>query len=368
MKKNSIIKRLFAAGLILIFSGSIGLVHPSPKAHASVGSIALSVTDPIKKKGEVFSVICKVTAPAGVLEADFYVDYNTSVLKFIDGGAKASKETGGVHIRSLDNTDSPARRTFSLSFLAQETGDATVFIRSGANVTDGDGNPLSLQTGKVDIVVNETGEQEAAPGSTPEAAQPEQTPKLSNNCKVSELLTNAITLKPEFDPTIRTYEAEVGFDTSTFFLDYKLASKKARAQIKGNRDLTYGLNKVTLTVTSESGKKKRYIFMVTRKTEPDATPAADQAVSGPAADTTQPLDKSENNGYSIILYIVIGLLAVFSVAMIFLVKRQRAELEYYYEEEEREKRLETENDRRSGESDLEGGEIRSEAREFDDRY
>jgi hypothetical protein len=50
--------------------------------------------------------------------------------------------------------------------------------------------------------------------------------------------------------------------------------------------------------------------------------------------------------------------------MIFLVKRQRAELEYYYEEEEREKRLETENDRRSGESDLEGGKVRGEDGDF----
>ena len=361
-------KRVLAAGLILLLGGSIGLVHHLPDAKASGGAISLSVTDPVKKKGEVFSVICKVTAQTGVLESDFYVDYNTSVLKFIDGGAKATKETGGVHIQSLDNTDSPVRRTFSLSFLALENGEASVFIRNGARVMDGEGSQLSLKTDKIDITVNETGEEEAAPGASAAPAEPTETVKLSGNWKVSELLTNATSMTPEFDPTIRTYEAEVGMDTETFFIDYKLASKKAKAEIKGNKNLTYGVNKVTLNVTAENGNKKRYVFMVTRKTEPDATPATDEAVSGPAVDSTEPLDKSEDNGYSIILYIVIVLLAVFAVAMILVVKKQRSELEYYYEQEEREARREAENDRRSGEGDLERGEIRGEARQFHDRY
>ena len=369
LKKHNIMKRILAAGLILLLGGSIGLVHKLPDAMASGGSISLSVSDPVKKKGEVFSVICKVTAETGVLETDFYVDYNTSVLKFIDGGAKATKETGGVHILSLDNTDSPVRRTFSLSFLALENGDATVFIRSGARLTDGEGSVLSLKTDKIDITVNETGEEEAvSPGATPPQDMPTETPKLSGNWKVAELVTNAISMTPEFDPTIRTYEAEVGMDTDIFFMDYKLASKKAKAQIKGNRDLTYGLNKVTLTVTAENGDKRRYVFMVTRKTEPDATPATEDVVSGPAADSSEPLDKSEDKGYSIILYIVIVLLSVFSISMVVLVKKQRSELEYYYEEEEREARRETEDDRRSGEGDLERGEIRGEARQFNDRY
>ena len=174
-------KRVLAAGLILLLGGSIGLVHHLPDAKASGGSISLSVTDPVKKKGEVFSVICKVTAQTGVVESDFYVDYNTSVLKFIDGGAKATKETGGVHIQSLDNTDSPVRRTFSLSFLALENGEASVFIRNGARVMDGEGSQLSLKTDKIDITVNETGEEEAAPGASAAPAEPTETVKLSGN-------------------------------------------------------------------------------------------------------------------------------------------------------------------------------------------
>ncbi len=357
------------AGLILFLGGSIGLVHRLPDAKASGGAISLSVSDPVKKKGEVFSVICKVTAETGVLETDFFVDYNTSVLKFIDGGAKATKETGGVHIQSLDNTDSPVRRTFSLSFIALENGDATVFIRNGARVMDGEGSQLSLKTDKIDITVNETGEEEETPvGQASPPAEPTPTVKLSGNWKLKELTTNAITMNPEFDPDIRTYEAEVGNETDTFFMDYTLASKKAKAELKGNKNLTYGLNKVILNITAENGNKKRYIFMVTRKTEPDPAPETEQVVSGPAADGTEPLDKSGDSGYSIILYIIVAVLAVFSVSMVVLVVKQRKELEYYYDKEDREERSETEDDRRSGEGDLEGGEIRGEAREFYDRY
>ena len=308
-----------------------------------------------------------MSAANGVAEADFFVDYNTAVLQFVEGGAKATKEVGGVHIQSLDNSSAPTRRTFSLQFIAKEEGDATVFIRNGANVTDGEGNALSLKTDRIEMAVNATGEagetsQTPGPEGSP-AAPPEPTKKPSDNCKIQMLDTNALRMSPEFDPTVRTYEAEVSADTQTFFLDYKLANKKAKATVKGNRDLAFGVNRVVLTVTAESGKKKRYVFMVTRLQEPAVSDTIG-AVSGPATDTQEPLDKESNNGYSIILYVVIGLLAVFAISMVVLVKRQQRELQYYYEEEEREETRETEDDRGSGEGDLEGSEVRGEDGEF----
>ena len=375
--------RLYIAVLLLL-TGSISVLSQSaPDARAGSGGTITLYTDSGKEgepnfsavKGNLVTVVCRVSSAAGVLESDFYVDYNSSLLTFVEGGPKASKETGGIHIQSLDNTDSPVRRTFSLKFMAAEEGECPVFIRSGARVVDGDGNPISLQTASIIVTIPNDGAAEPMPDATlpvvptPDPAAPMDTPvptdKLSGNCRVRSLLTNAIRMAPAFDPEVTQYDAEVKSDTTIFFIDYVLAGKKSRASIKGNRDLTYGVNKVTLTVTAENGKKKKYVFLVNRLTKPEKQAGFDPAVSGGAVNSDAGLDKEENNGYSIVLYIVIALLAVFGVAMIILVKRQQRELQYYYEEEEeKENSRETEDDRGSGESDFEGREVRGQDGEF----
>lgn len=378
MRSISKLKGLtLAAALVLALIA--GWLRPVTSL-ADGGTISLSTTKTVYKQGEVFTVVCRVSASTGVLEADFYVDYNTSVLKFIEGGTKAEKEVGGVHIVSEDNTDSPVRRTYSLQFMAAKEGDASVFIRNGARVVDGEGNPLSLRTAKIDIAVNLTGEEEGegaegAPGlpSAPpddKAVAPGESAapgKLSNNNKVKEIYTNATDMVPEFDPTIRAYDVVVDADTSEFFIDYTLANKYATAKVRGNRNLKFGINKVKLTVTAQSGKKRTYVFMVERLSKKN-TPSDPPATSGAAVGTDIPLDKDNDKGYSIVLYLIIALLAVFSIAMVVLVRRQRRELyDYYEEEEEREKRIETKDDSGSGEGYLERGEIRGEDGKFDYR-
>ena len=367
MKKNRMKLRMFLAGVMILFGLSAGLLRVSV-SHAAGGVITLSVADPGIKMGEVFTVVCRVSSSGSIADADFYVDYNTSVLQFVEGGPKATKETGGVHIQSLDNEDAVPRRTFSLQFMAKDIGDASVFIRDGAHVIDGEGNPLSLNTEKLDLTVSESGEETEAtekPASTEEPAPVERpsTGRLSINNKVRQLSTNAKEMIPDFDPTVESYDAQVTADTDTFFIDYVLDSKKAKAKIKGNKDLVVGENTVKLVVTAENGDKRSYVFNVTRPDYVVESVVPDEPVVSGAAVEVPPLDKDEKKGYSIVLYIIIGLLLIFAVAMISLVRRQRRELEYYYEEEMEEQR-ETENDRGSGEGDFEGGKVRGEDGDF----
>ncbi|MBO6108337.1 MAG: cadherin-like beta sandwich domain-containing protein [Eubacterium sp.] len=377
MKKRIIILIFMIASL----TGSVcsAAAETSPAA----GMISLSVSDNVIRAGDAFTVVCRVSSAAGVSEADFYVDYNTSVLEFVDGGAKAAKETGGVHITSLDNEDAPVRRTFSLQFIAKELGEATVFIRDGAHVTDGEGNPLSVSSERVELSVSVDGESPDAaasdgqdkPQEPKEKDTPEVSPspvgdvsKLSGNNKVKEIITNAVILHPDFDPEVLTYDAEVDHDTDTFFIDYKLAGKNATAKIKGNKNLKFGDNKVRLIVTAENGEKRTYVFFVLRHTAGGGSDD-ENVSSGPAAALPAdiPLDKEENKGYSIVLYMIIIVLVIISISLILALVRKRRELQSYYEEE-RKKISETKNDAGSRESSYEGGKVRSKDRESGDRY
>ena len=355
IKITSKLLSIIIASCVLLFAG---VVHGAGFSYAASGRISLSTEKTIIKKGEVFTVVCRVSASSGVATTDFYVDYNTSTLKFVEGGSKATKEVGGVHINTADSSESPIRRTYSLKFFAKKEGEASIFIRDGAEVVDGEGESLSLRTDRIELEINEVG---AEPEGTP-SPEPVVTPEvqLSGSNKVKELTTNAMSIYPEFSPDIKEYEAVVDADTDTFFIDYTLKSKKATATIEGNRGLVFGENEVKLKVIAENGKKRTYRFIVTRLSE--ATVQEDdeiyeepQPVSPAAINTDIPLDKEDKNSYSIILYIIIVLLAVFSVSMILLVRRQRKELDRL---EEMEELYETEDDIRSGESDHESSEIR----------
>ena len=382
-------KRIITVLLIVLFAVGMMDAPTYAKAIAS-GKISLTVNDPVIKQGDVFTVVCRVSASTGVSEADFYVDYNTSVLKFIEGGARATKEVGGVHIRSLNNDDAPLRRTFSLQFVGEKEGEASLFIRNGASVTDGEGNLISLQTDKIDVLINETGEDESADtsdgsqtgdgsGSGTDDQDGKSTPdkngkvdekdptSLSSNSRLMSVSTNSISLVPDFDPSVMTYEAEVEPDTETFITKYLTEDDRATVRIRNNKNLKFGRNRVKLIVTAENGKKSKYVFLVTKlafKPEPavEETEPAIEPVSPAAADVQIPLDKEDGKGYSIVLYVVIGLLAILSIALIALVKRQRRELDYIYEEMEEYR--ETQNDAGSGESAVEGGKVRSQDGEF----
>ena len=356
----------------MVFLFGVCFFRPNASvSKAGGGVITLSVSDPQIRMGDVFTVVCRVSSSKSISEVDFYVDYNTTVLQFVEGGPRATKEPGGVHIQSLENDEAAPRRTFSLQFMAKDMGEASLFVRDGAHVVDGDGNPISLNTEKLDVTVTESGEEtpegEATPAPSqtpgPEETQAPRSGRLSANNKVLQLTTNAQDMIPAFDPAIKSYDVLVSPETDTFFIDCVLASRRATSRVKGNKELNYGENKVRLIVTAENGDKQRYIFNVTRP-DPvlESVPVEEPVITG-AAVNTEPLDKEEKNGYSIVLYIIIGLLLIFAVAMISLVRKQRKELEYYYEEEMEEQR-ETKNDRGSGESDIEGGQVRGEDGDF----
>ena len=352
-------KRGSFAVLVFALAMIVSLIAGAGVSHASGGRIALTTNETTYEKGAFFTVVCRVSSGAGVGDTDFYVDFNTDIFKFMGGGSKATKETGGVHIQSTGNADAPMTRTYSLQFFAKKEGTGSIFIRQGADVTDSEGQPISLSTDKVDLVIGNVPGADAStppgePGSTPSASEP---PKdLSKNNKVKDIVTNAIRFSPEFDPKVKEYEAYVGPDTETFFIDYILASKKARASISGNRNLSFGENTVKLVVTAENGDKRTYKFYVVKEqTDPNAETGV--VVTGAAADANKTLDKEGKNSYSIILYILIAVLSIFCISLVVLVRRMRKEIESY---EDMEDFYEKEDDTGSGEGDHEGGEIRGE--------
>ncbi len=98
---------------------------------------------------------------------------------------------------------------------------------------------------------------------------------LSSNADLSALSVDGLTITPGFAAGTTTYNAgEVEFSTSKVNVKYTAADSKAKVAVTGT-NLNVGANKITVTVTAESGVKKTYTINVTRKQDPDYKASSD---------------------------------------------------------------------------------------------
>lgn len=98
---------------------------------------------------------------------------------------------------------------------------------------------------------------------------------LSTNADLSALSVDGLTITPNFAAGTTTYNAgEVEYTTSKVTVKYTAADTKAKVDVAGT-NLAVGANKITVTVTAESGAKKTYTINVTRKQDPDYKASSD---------------------------------------------------------------------------------------------
>ncbi len=88
---------------------------------------------------------------------------------------------------------------------------------------------------------------------------------LSEDNTLKSLAISPGTLTPEFQPSIETYKAEV--DASSITITAEANDPKATYKSSSKQNLSYGENTINFIVTSESGSKRTYKLIITRKDE-----------------------------------------------------------------------------------------------------
>lgn len=97
-----------------------------------------------------------------------------------------------------------------------------------------------------------------------------KTTKKSDNADLKTLQISNGKLSPDFDKDITEYYTNVDLSVNKITTKVTLADNKSTVKVKGNRNLKEGENKIELTVTAESGKKKVYYIYVNKKSNEES--------------------------------------------------------------------------------------------------
>ncbi|MBE5938844.1 MAG: hypothetical protein E7266_00465 [Lachnospiraceae bacterium] len=145
---------------------------------------------------------------------------------------------------------------------------ATIKFKVSSNVKTGDKIEISVKN-----FIGSDGSSESDYGTVTYSVT--VAAPLSTNANLSALSIDGITLSPTFAPGTTTYNAgEVEYAKSSVSVKYTTEDAKAKVKVSGT-NLSVGNNKITVTVTAESGAKKTYTINITRKQNPNYVASSD---------------------------------------------------------------------------------------------
>lgn len=160
----------------------------------------------------------------------------------------------------------------SVEFIAVNKRSNTVNFSAAINACTVGNEKVSAVVQSVPVSVRTT----AAPTTTTTAVIPTTTttlPKvLSAECRLQDISIAPGTLNPAFNPEFVAYTVDVPNEVATIRISATPQSPTALVTGTGVKDLVYGLNSFTITVTAQDGTKWYYGIIVNRSSQPSALP------------------------------------------------------------------------------------------------
>ena len=139
----------------------------------------------------------------------------------------------------------------SVTFKANKVGSSTITVTS-SSLSDGSGNDVNLGSKTITINVVE-----------------KQAPKVvSSNNSLSNLVVEGYELDPIFDPGTTEYSVIVKEGTEKVNISAKAADSKASINGTGEKEVSEGLNVLSVIVTAENGYEKEYKLNIIVEEEP----------------------------------------------------------------------------------------------------
>ena len=266
--------RLILAAFVLIF-----MVFAVPaRCEASSCVIQFSTASAQVKRGELFTIVCQVTSSTPFLDVSFTIDYDDNIMQFVKGGKKVSGGYGELMVDSSGNSEETYKKTFSLQFMGKGNGSGLISVKDTAEITDAEGNAFSVSSNRLSIQVSKKGSKAeegdgkpttdvSSPADGSSSAVVTPSPVLGKNNRLKSLKTTAHMMTPDFSGDVTEYSATVDSSAETLYVSFVPEDEKARVRIYGNESLKPGDNQVTVQVTSESGKVRKYRITVHRETK-----------------------------------------------------------------------------------------------------
>lgn len=229
-----------AISLALIALLGISLFAPAVYAASANASISLSSSS--VTVGNTVKVTVKYTADEAIGTWDFKLNYNKEYLEYVSG---ADSGGGGVlNFCSWSESDNQKTISQTVTFKTLKVGSAKVSTSTSAIVSN--------------VSISKMNASEASANITIKAK-----PEASTNANLSSLKISPGTLSPAFSSSVTEYTALVDYSAANIAVSASTADSAATKSLSSTA-LKVGENKITVTVTAESGAKKTYTITVTR--------------------------------------------------------------------------------------------------------
>lgn len=240
-------KRSTYLGLLLIFFISIVFESFEITAHAASATIKFSTDSTVVSKGNDVTVSLTLEAEEAIGEFEGYISYDSEILEFIEASNYITGGDGVLRVAETSDAEEITKKKYNIKFKAKEVGIGEISLSDTPMVYNyNEGKEMSVSSNRITINVK--------------AAK-----RVSTETSLSDLKINPGTLSPKFEPNIYEYSTKVDSDTISLVISATAKDSNASVKVKGNDDLKEGDNKVTLTVTAESGDTKDYIILVEKE-------------------------------------------------------------------------------------------------------
>ncbi len=210
---------------------------------SAAGSAVIAFSSNTVKVGDKVTVTVTVNPGVQMYAVGFYLEYDSSVLKYESGNA-----VGDAGVLQIE--ESPSGETsvsYSLVFSAIANGTSAVSVTDCGYEILGDGGAQSVNFG----------------GAS--ASLTVKDPVLSGNADLKSLKVNGYSLSPSFSASTTSYSLEVPFETQKLNITAVPSDSNAKVvSVKGNSNLSVGNNTVTVIVQAQNGTQKTYTIAVTR--------------------------------------------------------------------------------------------------------
>ncbi len=268
MKKYLLINKVLTISIIFSIILSTALINNTIHSLASSASVSFYTEKTQMEEGEVFYVYVNINSSSNIGYFETSITYNSEVLEYIEGSSKIKSSDGLLTITDNDQVNITKQKKYVMKFRAKTAGNSEFVIRDEVKVLDYDSNlEMSVASTKLAITIAES-------------------KKLSDNNKLTSLITEGVTLYPEFDPDITAYNAEIKGEISKININPIAQDLNAKIEIIGNEQLNYGLNIITISVTSEIGNVKQYTINATKKMQETVTSQEEIPTDGNSQNNT----------------------------------------------------------------------------------
>ena len=232
---------------IIVYIMLILYCMPVLPVAANSASISISMVSEQAIEGSNCTLAVLISSDANMASLNMTINYDREYLELISDNPLYEKFDSGLTINDPDlGSKGIKERKYIIQFKTLKKGKTTVSVEGAPQIYESsNGAAFSISKKDFNLTIYDKD-------------------KKSDNNKLSNLSVKEGEFTTKFDPDKLVYELHIPYDKSYITVSAEPEDSSASVAIAGNEKLNVGANKVTVIVTSESGKGNEYIIYVNR--------------------------------------------------------------------------------------------------------